>query len=302
MTDVFAQLPRFSWRGTEYPILRRRVSFGHESAQHKLEYRNGALVEQTGAQNLTFSYTLALREDIVKGPYRSLFANGYTQLYIDTRNKDTGPLVDPILGEYPCVPATWMDETDIQKRDGTDVEVEFVHAPEIGDMEVFNLLSIEGLKEDAKRLDQEVERILAENADLFEGTGEPTVNALDAISGAGAQIRAQGDKVTAGLEDFAFKCEKVEREVEALENPRLAGVQRATRRNRENAVRLAKRGADPVGNVKRIKANYDRAIATAAADTDMTVDALIQANPTLARIGYVPAGTILVTNAQKLPG
>lgn len=299
MTDVFAQLPRFSWRGTEYPILERTVSFAHENAKHRIEYRNGAIVEATGAHNWIFRYKLALREDISKGPYRKLFENGYTQIVIDCRDREPGILIDPILGEYRCVPTSFNDTLDVQKRDGTDVEVEFEYSPELGAGEVFNLISLEALKEEAKRLDAEVERISAENADLFEGTGEPTVNPLDAISGAGAQFQAQTEKFTAGLEDFAFKCEKVERQIEAAENPRLDPIRRATRRNREVSSRLAKRGSDPVATVKRVKSNYDRAIAQAAADVDMTVEALIKANPVLAKIGYVPAGTILVTNAQR---
>lgn len=299
MTDVFAQLPRFSWRGTEYPILERTVSFAHENARHHVEYRNGALVEATGAHNWIFRYKLALREDISKGPYRKLFENGYSQLVIDTRNKEPGILIDPVLGEYRCVPVSFNDTLDVQKRDGTDVDVEFEYSPELGSGEVFNLISLEALKEEAKRLDGEIDRVSADNADLFEGTGEPTVNALDAISGAGAQFQAQTEKFTASLEDFAFKCEKVERQIEAAENPRLDPLRRASRRNREVSSRLAKRGSNPAATVKRVKSNYDRTIAQAAADADMTVEALIEANPILAKVGFVPAGTVLVKTAQR---
>lgn len=299
MTDVFAQLPRFSWRGTEYPVLERTASFAHENARHHVEYQNGALVETTGAHNLILRYKLALREDIAKGPYRRLFQDGYTQLFIDTRNREPGALIDPVLGELQCVPTSWNDTLDVQKRDGTDVEVEFEHAPEIGAPEVFNLISLEEAEEAAKRLDEEIERILADEADLFEGTGEPTADLFDTISGVGAQAQAQTEKFAAGLENYAFKLEKIERQIEAAENPRLAPMQRAVRRNRDVSTRLAKRGSNPAATVKRVKANYDRTIAQAAADVDMSIEALIKANPILAKVGYVPIGTVLITKTQR---
>jgi hypothetical protein len=299
VTDVFKQLSRFSWRGTEYPVLERTVSFAHENAKNQIQYRNGAIIETTGAHNWTFRYKLALREDIAKGPYQKLFENGYAQLVIDTRNKERGTLVDPVLGEFECVPVSFTDQLDVQKRDGTDVEVEFEYAPLLGEMEVFNLLTLDGLRTDAGALDAELKSLTAEQAGIPEGTTEATVDALDAISGAGAQFQAQKGKFEAGLEDFAFKCEKVEKQIEEAENPRLEPLRRASRRNREVSTRLAKRGANPAATVKRVKSNYDRAIAQAAKDTGMTVDALVRSNPVLAKIGYVPAGTVLVTTVQK---
>jgi hypothetical protein len=131
VTDIFPLLQLFSWRGNEYPLLARSVSFAHEGAPSRIQYRDNEFVEQLGAHSLTFGYTIPTREDIAKGPYRALFREGYYNLFRDMRNREPGELVDPFLGVFQCVPVRFEDDTDINKRDGTDVRLEFMHSPNI---------------------------------------------------------------------------------------------------------------------------------------------------------------------------
>ncbi len=287
MTDLLAFLQRFSWRGAEYPVLARSVSFSHEGARHKFQYQDDELIEQLGAQSLTFSYTLAMREDIAKGPYVRLFREGYPKLFRDMRNREPGVLVDPILGTFRCTPMSFSDEVDIGKRDGTDVRVEFVHTPEQGSTEDQKPApTINGLKTDAGALDAELTTVDWKQ----EPSPEPTVDPLDAVSGIGGQIDAQRSKTIAALNDFAFRCEKAHDALDRVEDPKNAQLQAALRRNRMNARDAAKRASDPTKRIVQIIQKQARGISTVAAEFGMTVEALLKLNPSFAGNPFIPAG------------
>jgi hypothetical protein len=77
-------LPPLSWRGLQYPVTQRSVSFRHQGAEHTIQYRDYDFIEQLGVHGLTFSYTLPMREDIARGPYKHLFVTGLSQLLRDS--------------------------------------------------------------------------------------------------------------------------------------------------------------------------------------------------------------------------
>lgn len=292
MTDVLALLPPFEWRGFRYPVLARSVSFSHDGARHKLQFRDDEFVEQLGAQSLTFSYTLAMREDIFKGKagYESLFTVGYPRLFKDMRDRTRGSLVDLALGTFVCVPTSFSDDMDPQKRDGTDVRVEFMHSPDPDAQFVEEPApTIEGLKTDANAMDAELATVNWEQ----EPSPEPTVDPLNAVSGVEGQFNANRGKAVAALHDFAYKCEKVDSSLERLENPDNAQLQAAARRNRMNALDAAKRAQDPTKKIVAILQKEARGVSVIAAQFGMTIEAFIRLNPSLARSPFVPAGTIV---------
>jgi hypothetical protein len=285
--DDLSQLPRFSWRDQEYPLTRRRVSFAHEGAKHRLQYRDNDFIEQLGPHSLYFSYTLPMRSGIAKGPYKDLFSTGYPLLFAAMRDREKGVLVDPVLGEFVCTPASWADDLNVALRDGTDVEIEFEHAPDIDELEDLKAITLQGLGSDAGALDAELKRVDWEQ----EPSPEPTIDALSAISGVGAQFEAQAGKAAASLEDFAYKCEKIDQQIDRLQNPDVWPLKRAVRRNRATAVALGKRAADPTKEVKTTIVNHAKTVAGMAAEVDMTVAELLEQNPALARMPFITPGT-----------
>jgi hypothetical protein len=289
VTDVFQYLPRFSWRGHEYPVLERNVAFQHENVQHKLAYRNGDLIEQTGARNNTFRYTLALREDIAKGPYRALFTQGLTQLLNDCKNRTPGPLVDPVHGEFTCVPALYDETTDNNKRDGADVRVEFVHSPELDEVDQRLEPTITGIVGDAGALNSEIALVSWNQVP----SPEPSTDILSAITGVAAQITAQADRFSASLDDLAFRMEKLDKAVDQLENPQVWPLKRSARRVQDAAIQAQKRISDPGKTIVRVTQNYASTVTAVAAGVGMTVVELLKLNGQLARSPLVPTGTVL---------
>lgn len=287
--DALSKLPFFEWRDQKYPLLSRQVSFAHEGADHRLQYRDNDYIEQLGAHSLLFSYVLPMRQGIAVGPYKDLFVTGYPLLFAAMRDREKGVLVDPLLGEFTCTPVSWDDNLDVQKRDGTDVRVEFKHAPDVDEVEDLKAITIQGLTSEAGALDAELKNVDWQQ----EPSPEPTMDVLNAISGFGAQIEAQSDKFTAALEDFAYKCEKIDQQIDRLKNPDVWPLKRAVRRNRAVAVSLAKRAQDPTKEIVEITVNYGRTISVLAKELGVTVGALLEQNPALARSPYVPNGYVI---------
>jgi hypothetical protein len=287
--DALSKLPHFEWRDQKYPVLKRAVSFAHEGAEHRIQYRDGDFIDQLGAHSLIFSYTLCMRQGIATGPYKDLFTTGYPILFAAMRDREKGVMVDPLLGEFVCTPSSWSDELDVALRDGTDVQVEFKHAPDEDEVEDLKAITLQGVTSDAGALDAELKKVNWEQ----EPSPEPSQDALSAISGFGAQLEAQGGKVSAALEDFAYKCEKIDQQIDRLKNPDVWPLKRAVRRNRSSAVALAKRAKDPTKEIVEMTLSHGRTLSVLARELGMTMKDLLEQNPALARSPYVPQGQVI---------
>lgn len=241
MTDVLKLLPPLEWRGAQYPVTARRVFFRHEGVEHVIQYRDFAAIEQIGAQGLTFSYTIPTREDIAKGPYKQLFVQGLPRLFRDALNREADDLLDPELGFFRCVPVMFDETTDINKRDGSDVQVEFRYSPLQSDEDPAIQTNLEGaisgLETDAGALDEAVARANWEQ----EPSPEPTVDLLQGVNGILAQGLAQIDKASAKVDSFIAKLEAIESTCDKISKPENWPLRATARRMRELALRQSPR-------------------------------------------------------------
>jgi len=289
MTDVFKHLDPLKWRGLVLPLTARSVSFAHEDARHKFQYKDGEFIDSTGAKNWTFSYTIPFREDIATGPYLNLFTETMPKFIEACRNRSRGPLWDPVLGYFDAKCVSFSATSDVNRRDGDDIQVEFVHAPEIDvlALDEFSVSSLKGLETDVRALDEEVEKIDWEQ----EAPPEPLVNPIAAISGLGRQVEQQGNKLSATLDDTAARCEDLEQTIDRLENPQTWELRRSSRRTRDSAYQLKERLKDPQRKVVTVTLRYAQTVSEVANNFSMTVVELMQLNPLFARTPGVKANT-----------
>ncbi len=293
MTDVLRLLPPFEWRGKRYPVTSRAIAFSHEGATSKIQFKDGEFIQQTGARNFTFNYTIPAREDIARGPYKNLFSAGLVPLLIDCRDRSPGVLIDPMYGEFRCVPTSYGDDTDVTKRDGTDIRVEFTHSPEFNEEDPAinqNITGISGLVADAGQLDQQVQA-----ADWNqEPSPEGMTDILSAINGIGRQGLGLADKVSASIADLTTKLEKIEDTADKAENPQNWQLRNSVRRAREAAVRLQRRaGEDPTKKVIEIVRRTAGTVSSIAAELGMPLAEFIRLNPKLVKQPLVAPGTII---------
>lgn len=294
MTDVFKELSHFSWRGQKYPLTARSASFQQEDVRHRFQFKDGEWIEATGTKNWTFSYTIPFREDIATGPYRNLFTRSFAAFVRDCRNRAIGELFDPVLGRFNARCVSFSDSSDVNKRDGDDVQVEFIHTPDFDDVESTESISntggvynVQGLTSDAEQLDQEVTKVNWEQ----EEPPQPLVNPISAISGIGRQVEQQGNKYSAALDDTASRAEELDNTIDRLENPQVWPLKRSARRTRDSAILLKERSKDPQRKVVQVVQRYASTISEVAAQLGMTVQELLQINPLLARSPQIQAGT-----------
>lgn len=276
------------WRGIAYPVIARSVSFAHEGAPTRIQYRDGEFIEQTGARSPTFTYTIAMREDVAIKQYESLFTEGLPILFRDIRDRTRAILDDPVLGSFACVPQTFDDDTDVNKRDGTDIRVSFVHSPDIaGQFAEEAAPTIQGLVTDAGALNADISRVDWTQT----GSPMPEIDAFDAVTGFGAQLEANAGKVQSSLEHMAFQLEKVETQAQRLENPDGLQIQRTARRHRAIAKKLSTRASNPHRQVITVASRYQKTISSVAAEAGMSVKELLELNPSLARFPAIPPNT-----------
>lgn len=302
-TDVLKLLPPLMWRGINYPIISRDVGFAHESVQHKLERRNEDLVEQTGARNMTFSYTFPMREGLFKGPYKSMFIEGLRKLLADCRNKTPGILVDPVYGEYRCVPASYQDGMDLGKRDGTDIKVEFLHSPEEGassapEMPTIRKTIIEGINttDEAAKLAEVAGTPAAAKVVLTkpkEPGNDGQTDLLSAINGVYRQGLNVAERLNAIIENEVFRLRKLEDTANELIGPNAWIVRRSSRLARDSASALKSQSFSPVP-VRVVVNASPRSVTSLAATLGISVADLIRANPSLSRSPIVRAGTNVI--------
>ncbi len=290
MTDVIKLLKPMSWRGTEYPITERNVSFLHENVDHRIQYRANDFPEPIGPHSFLFKYTIPMREGIAVGKYKNLFNEGLQILVGDMRDKEPGDLHDIVYGDYRCIPVSFNETMDANKRDGTDVQVEFLHSPRIGDSDPelpVAITGIVGLVGEAGLLDEDLIKVDWNQ----EPSPEGTTSILNAINGYARQGMRVADKMAAQLDALTYQMQKVEDTADASQNPQNWRIRESARQLHMAAIDAKNRlNEDPVSKVKRITTNSVTTLSTLAAGSGMTIMELLELNPSLARSPVIPAG------------
>ncbi len=270
----------------------------HENIVHKLQYRENDFPEQVGPHSLLFKYTIPMREDIAVGKYKNLFNEGLPRLFRDMRNKEPGDLIDNIYWTYRCIPISYSETTDNNKRDGTDVQIEFLHAPLLDDNEpemnhtvtgLVNLVGESGL------LDVD----LAKQDWNQEPSPEGMTDAISAVNGFGQQGLRQVDKLASSLDAVSLKANKIEETADDAQNPQNWRIRDSARQIQADVIDIKNRlSEDPATKIIRITTNVTTTLSTMARDSGMTLKELLSMNPSLARSPVIPAGTKIVVTKR----
>lgn len=282
MTDILAKLKRLEIDGIVLPVLRRRTGFATEQARHKLQFRNNEVVEPLGSRNWTFEYTIPFRQDIAKGPYQDLFTNTLP-LFLDMCERaalETVTLHDPVLGFYQVTCTSVQEETDNNKRDGTDVTAQFIWAPDPGTI-VFpgdGLGALGTALSDAGVLDKELE-VTFRSRQL---PPPPSLtNPLEAISGLIKQVETRGNQIQARIIDFNDRVLAIEESVRDLREPKLAPTIRSLRNLRDATERVRNDITAPA-RIRTYETTSQSTIAELASRLSTPVQDLTILNPHIA--------------------
>lgn len=212
MADILSSLPRLTINDLEIVVISSGSSVDFDLAMNKPVYKNNAIIDFLGSNNRKFTYTLGFYEGI-KG-YEFAFSSTFPKFKTIIESGNKCELRDPILGTFQVYPTKYSISSDVNKRNGISVDIEFVHAPEI-DEAVKEITSVEGVKSKS-----------AQMAQAALSTPTLPTSVLTEILSIVNDIQNLGDTVTVAilltvgkLESARFKLEKIAKTVERLTDP-----------------------------------------------------------------------------------
>lgn len=313
MTDILKQLQRPSWREIEFPISAREYGFQQDQAKHRYVFKDNQLIESLGRENPTWRYTIPFREDITIGGWEHLFVDVYPDFLAACQDRSRGVLTDPVHGSRPAKCVSLREIMDVGgRRDGLDVEVEFIYAPSETDFEnnlgAF-IRTLQGYASYARRFDNELAAAVGTARDSAGNDRNlqdlqpppPTVSPLDAVSAVGGQALLVQGKVDAALADSAFRLEKSVATIDRINNPSLASTRTQARRLQGAALDLEDR-VDVTGTkpLRKITTSANITVAALAGKLVVPLELLLKWNPFLSRSPLVKANTEIRVSADIL--
>lgn len=300
MTEtVFDQLQDLAWRGIYVPLTGKRpYGFQHSQAKHKFIFRNEQLIESLGAQNPTLRYTIPFRENIQRPPWSNLFTRVYPDFLEACRDGSAGDLQDPVHGIIRAKCVSVEETLDVEKKDGVDVDVTFIYAPEEGDEGIrFGQIAdtIQGLAVQAVRFGAAVGELSDEARKQFTDLNKEGERADQSIANTVRQatgfVQQTKQKTRAKLYDAGTRMEVTRREIEEARDPELEPLRRDASRTTLAARRLAQTAGDPTTPWEVVKTHEAIGRLAFATAHGLTIDVLLDHNPSLADMFLIPPGT-----------
>jgi hypothetical protein len=312
VTDILIQTQRASWREIEFPVSARDYGFQQDQAKHRYVFKDNQLIESLGRENPTWRYTIPFREDVTIGGWFNLFVNVYPDFLAACQDRSRGVITDPFHGSRPAKCVSLREIMDVNRRDGLDVEVEFIYAPSETDFEnnlgTF-IRTLQGYASYARRFDNELAAAVGTARDAAGNTRnlrdfnppEPTVSPLDAISAVGGQVLLVQGKVDAALADSAFRLEKSVQTIDRINNPNLASTRQQARRLQGAALDLEDR-LDVTGTkpLRKMTTGANITVAALAGKLGVSLELLLKWNPALRRSPLVKVNTEIRVSAETL--
>jgi prophage DNA circulation protein len=291
MTDILKQLPNAQWRGLGFPCAGREYGFRHEQARHRYIFVDDELVESIGPENPSYTYRIPAREDLAKGPYKNWYTTVYQSFLNACRDRSVGVLFDPVHGEVQAKCVSLRETLDVGRRDGVDVEVEFIYAPEeVGSATAdITLTSVAGAKGMAGAFDREVEKIDWQQ----EPPPKPTLDLFDAVRGIGDQIDLANRRYASQMDNLASKMEATNTRLASLGRPDVEPLRRNARKLALVAHRQHDAAVKPPEQTRIVVLTRDMGVIAAAALYGMAVGEFRAMNPTLGRGPTIKAGTVV---------
>jgi hypothetical protein len=179
----------------------------------------------------------------------------------------------------------------VNKRDGVEVEVEFIRSPAEGDIledPGATVRTLENAQSVAGAFDRAITKIQFND----QPPPKPTISPLDAVSAVTTQVSVAQQKVAAAFGDAAFRVEKASASIDKLKDPNNQPILQQAARLRDALLGFEDR-TDPTGvrPLRRVTTASDLTVSALTRKLGMKLDDLVRLNPWLARSPLVPSGT-----------
>ena len=301
MPDVLKDLLVVSWRDIVFPITTREFGFQQETAQHRYIFRDEKLIESLGRDNPTFRYTIPFREGIIRKQdvFGKLFSETYPLFLMACRDRSSGTLQDPVLGGVPAKCVSYREVLDVNRRDGIDVEAEWILAPDPSESSaVFGIgASQQDVQKQAADFDSQIapdgaaEKLLK---DLNVPSKQGELDPFAAVQSIADQIDNTGNKVQANVDKLNGQLDRTILSIDKLREPRLTPLRHSARKMQDTASRLPETvGATGNRPILEHLVEFPTNVPSVAGKLGMSVPDMIKLNGSLARSPQVKQGTVV---------
>lgn len=288
--DVFSELNPASFRNIEFPIIARSISFAQQHATHKFVYRPLEFIEGLGPGNFKFSYTIPFRQGIFGGPYVDLYVDTFPRFLEACRDRTQGDLFDPVLGTFRARPVSFSTDTDVLRRDGEDIQVEFIHSPDPDEVDILEdtFVGVESMSSAANVLarDPVFREELPDEGDLFESIGD----AFNQINAIGSQINNVQGQISGKIDKISGQILKTVDTVERLVDVKNAPLIRSMKNLQFQAHQFERKFSALGSDFKFFTTPQDMTISAVGQAVGHPVQVVVANNPKLASSPLVRRG------------
>lgn len=129
MADIAKELLTPSFRKVYFIPTEWSLSFDHDQTEHKYPDRDSARVEATGRNPTRYRFKAVFRQGIEKTlREKDLYPGRWREFVRACLDRSTGELIHPELGPLKAKCKSLSTSFDPNRRDGVDVDVEFVES------------------------------------------------------------------------------------------------------------------------------------------------------------------------------
>lgn len=139
--DVLSTLQECSFRGIQFPVTSIVETFSHDLPQHKAVDRDGAFIENTGRNPITFVLTIPFIAKTLARGQNEKWDNLYPTLFevfrIACLLRETGEFQHPLYGKFKVKVSDWKSSLNADERGGQTAEVTLIETRDDGETQSF---------------------------------------------------------------------------------------------------------------------------------------------------------------------
>ncbi len=296
MTDYFDNLLECSWRGISFPVTGFRTQIRQGIALHARPDQDGARVEATGRDPISFSCTIPCRNGIAAGKNETwgvLYPDTWRALIRAFSDRSKGTLVHPSLGAIVCKPVACESSLDAGKRDGEDLSVEWIEFSEDEDASnaIFGAESpIGGATLEAIDLDSRLASTVYASADP--DLGSPSFeDAMRSIQGAVDTASLLSRQQFGLIDRVAYRVNNILFAVRSAKDPQAWETKQSLVRLLSSVSQLKARALQGTKDVSLYIVPGPTTLANIAAKLSNKVTDLIRLNPSMTSTPEIQANT-----------
>lgn len=294
--DVLAKMLRAKFRDVEFFTSGFSFSFEHTHVPHLYPDRDAGFIESTGRNPARYSFQAFFRNGNLIAE-EAQYPLAWRKMAAAMADRSVGELLHPELGPVKVKAVSMATTWDGTKRDGSDVQLEFVETTDKEDelAALFDQSAAYAVEFEAGQLDK-VSTVANMAKDKPE-TYPSLLGSIKQLTGTIASAKASLGNVAALVESYANAIDDLAQAVDSLDDVSLAPVLEQLRRLHAGVLDLTE-AARPKGRpVTLVMVRANAPMSAVAGAFSNSLEDFLTLNPALGSKTSLPAGEAVFVHA-----